>query len=526
MKGSFSRGATFFVGVAWGIAGQAALGQCPAIDFENLPVNTVVTNQYGGVTFSAPDTPGSCDGVAYIRDMTTLGGASSPYRAVSTRAGGGCDFSPEHLRLVFGNAQARVTFTLGPYCGNYSIIAYDHPSSGAVVFNQTVSIAGCTNLHGVHRLVHVTTATPAIRRIEIDGGQGAAESIDDLVFGVDQTVPAVEITSPPARSCVCDHFEVFGNATDPDGIYLGDILEARGEDAESWVPAMLRFGPATGLLYEVNAMSAPGGWYFLRVTGMNACGLTASDTTSVFVDKFPPYIDIRSPRMGAIVGGVVCVDGSVHESHGTVNACLDHFTVDYAAGINYMPVDPVQPVYSGPVVNDPMAAWNTRAGIVDGEYDLRVRAYDVCGQEAVEGVHVTVDNTRPIAVILEPLACGAVEGLVPVYGTVLDAFLDRWVLEYSGDGGQGWQEIASRGTGVNSNLLGYWDTSGLTPCAYMLRLRAWDYSVLDCNGTSRNTTEYTVSVNVGMCADFDVDNDGDVDLGDFREFEDSFTGPS
>ena len=525
MKIAFRRGAAFLMGAALAIFVESTQGQCPAIDFENLPVNTVVTNQYAGVTFSAPDTPGPCDGDAYIRDMTTLGGASSPYRAVTTRAGGGCDFSPEHLRMVFSQAQARVTFTLGPYCGNYSIIAYDHPTSGSIVSSQTVSIAGCTSLHGVHRFVRVTTATPTIRRIEIDGGQGAAESIDDLVFGIDQTAPVVEITSPLARSCVCDHFEIFGTAIDLDGLYLGDILEYRAETAASWTPATFRLGPITGLMYEADATGVPGGWYFLRITGLNACGLTAADTTSVYVDKEPPHIDIRSPGLGAIVGGVVCMDGSVHESHSTVNACLDHYTVDYAAGINYMPVNPLQPVYSDPVVNDPMALWNTRAGIVDGDYNVRVRAYDVCGLEAVHGVQVTVDNTRPIAVILEPMACGALEGIVPVHGTVLDANLDRWVLEYSGDGGHGWQEIASRTVGINSDFLGYWDTSWLLPCAYMLRLRAWDFAVLDCNSTLRNTTEYTVSVNVGMCANFDADHDNDVDLWDFWAFEGAFTGP-
>jgi len=429
--------------------------------------------------------------------------------------------------MVFDDPQGRVTFTLGPYCGDYVVAAYDSPVGGALAAIQVVEIAGCLDLHGVHRLVRVTTNTPTIRRIEIDGGDGAAESIDDLVFGADPTPPIVEITDPPARSCVCEQFPIMGNAIDPDGVYLGDFLEYRKESTTGWTLATFRVGPATGLLYQADASALPGGWYFLRVTGLNGCNLPASDSTSVYVDKLPPIQVVRSPGNGAVVGGTVCFDGSVHENRGTVNDCLDHYTVAYYTGSTYAPVDPGQPTYTTPVVNDPFAHWDTISnGIPDSFYDVRFTAIDICQQEIIEHRNIVVDNTLPIAVIFEPADCAYVQGVVPVIGTVGDSHLDRWVLDFSGDGVHGWQVIATGSTQVGNGVLGQWDTSNLPNCAYVLRLRAWDSAIVNCNGVIHNTAEWTVSVNVGYCGDFDADDDGDVDLTDYVEFEDAFTGPN
>jgi len=139
---------------------------------------------------------------------------------------------------------------------------------------------------------------------------------------------------------------------------------------------------------------------------------------------------------------------------------------------------------------------------------------------------VAVDNTPPIAEITEPTACSYVEGVVTVRGVVGDAHLDSWVLQFTGDGVHGWQTIASGDGPAGAGVLGQWDTTNLPPCAYALRLLVSDAAVVDCNGVIHNTSEYTVTVNVGFCGDFDVDDDGDVDLTDYSSFENVFTGPN
>jgi hypothetical protein len=138
--------------------------------------------------------------------------------------------------------------------------------------------------------------------------------------------------------------------------------------------------------------------------------------------------------------------------------------------------------------------------------------------------NITIDNTAPTGEITEPVNCEYVEGLVQVLGTVDDAHLASWSLQYTGGAMNGWSPpIASGDAPVVDGLLGEWDTTALPACAYTLRLRVTDQAVVNCDDPHR--TDYYVSVNVGSCGDFDTDDDGDVDLFDFEGFMRVFTGP-
>ncbi len=514
----------FAVSVCAALTTVGARAECPTLEFEEFSSGTTITSQYVGVTFSAPDTFGSCDGDVRVWNMGTYGGTSSGTRGLRTFAGPGCEFSPEHFRMVFDEPQGEVTFTVGPYCGDYVIRAYNAVSGGGLVHSQVVAITDCLSLHGVYRFVRVPSPAENIRRIEIDAGMGASESIDDLRFDLDDTPPIIEIETPMARECVCDSVPIFGSVDDPDGLYIGDKLEIRGQDEVGWTFHNDATGPWSGLLYTWNASSVPGGYYYLRVTGENRCQLSASDTTFVYVDKLPPVLEVRTPAPNAVVGGTVCFDGSAYESRGTRGGCFESYTVRYDAGGSLLPVEPGTPVYTSPVVNDPFAHWDTRDGIPDGSYPVETRAVDICGNEITDVRNVVVDNTSPDAIITQPQDCLYVEEAVAVFGTALDQHLRNWVLEFTGDGEHNWQTIASSDEPRVNDLLAIWDVTELPTCAYTLRLRVWDESVIDCNNSIRNRTDYMVTVNVGVCENFDSDNDGDIDLHDFGAFQDAFTG--
>jgi len=165
--------------------------------------------------------------------------------------------------------------------------------------------------------------------------------------------------------------------------------------------------------------------------------------------------------------------------------------------------------------------------VPDGDYELRVTAVNDCGKTKSETRAVVVDNTPPVAVITDPANCDYIEGLVNILGTANDANLDFWVLEYTGGASVGWTTIAGPQTApVVGGVLAAWDTSSLLPCAYTLRLRVYDRAAIGCGGSVRQWTEYTSSINVGFCGDFDVDDDGDVDLFDYGAFQSEFVGPN
>jgi hypothetical protein len=344
----------------------------------------------------------------------------------------------------------------------------------------------------------------------------------------ESTPPIAELTSPPhlGTGCTCADPAITGTADDPE-VGLGSYtLEYRPASGGAWqtfetgdtavVNNVLGVWP-TGSLSE--------GIYNIRLTVTNACGLSASDVRTIFLDKVFSSLELRSPGKNAIVGRRVCLDGTVFDSY-----CFDQYVAEYrpAGGGAWQPVDPANPVYTSTVVNDPFAFWDTDVlGVADGDYQLRVIAETDCGNTDSTQVTVIVDNTAPIARIDAPTNCAIVlpGDMVKIVGEVFDANLDGWTLAVTGGPYNGWQPITPVLQTNNVNgVLWSWDTSGLPPCAYTIRLRATDESILDC-GPFRHVTEYYVSISLGITGDADLDGDGDVDIDDFELFQLAFTGP-
>jgi hypothetical protein len=339
----------------------------------------------------------------------------------------------------------------------------------------------------------------------------------------DTTPPTVEIDAPASFACDCSPIQITGTAIDGDGTYVGDRLEYRRSDVAAWTTAAVSAVPRVGVLYN---WAVPGalteGWYFLRVVGENDCGLSASDTTVVRISRVFDSAVLRSPSNGNILGGRVCFDGTADD-----NACFRNYTLMYRpAGVGaYAPVDPGTPVYGSAVQNDPLGTWITSSGptaVPDGDYDVRLRGTDDCGNIADEVRTITVDNTSPISVINSPVDCDYVDGVVQITGTANDANLSGWTLQYSGGGSGGWVTINTGNAPVINGVLGNWNTNALPICAYTLRLVVSDRSVVNC-GPSTHQREDHVSVNVGFLCD--INQDGAVDAFDIEPFINCLLSP-
>ncbi|MEK6674589.1 MAG: hypothetical protein AABZ47_02920 [Planctomycetota bacterium] len=349
---------------------------------------------------------------------------------------------------------------------------------------------------------------------------GTLEIVD--ICARENTPPEAMIADPLFSSCVCGVVPIVGTANDPDGTFREYRLEFLPASGGSWM--LIGFGNTPvdgGVLGFWDTQGLPEGYHVLRLTVENSCGMANTAVAVVWVNAEMSTVEMRSPATGSIVGGLVCPDGTVWDH------CFHRYQVGYqpAGGMMYLPVDPGQADYHNVVLNDPLAQWNTRNGIANGSYSLRVEGVDSCGHAKVDTHQVEVDNVSPVTEILHPSACAEVEGLVEIHGTVNDQHLGGWVLEYSGGAINGWVPITMGSTPIIGGVLGTWDTARLRPCAYVLRLRAWDQAVLDCNGAIHNSSEYVVTLNVGVCEDFDSDGDGDVDVFDFGAFQNAFTGP-
>src|SRR5262249_37783965 len=127
---------------------------------------------------------------------------------------------------------------------------------------------------------------------------------------------------------------------------------------------------------------------------------------------------------------------------------------------------------------------------------------------------VTVDNTPPVATITSPIACSTRSGLIEVRGTATDAHFSSWVLQYTGAGVHGWVTFASGNAPVVNGLLATWNTTGLPPCAYAIRLIVTDQAQLGCVGVGgANSSEYIVTLDLtGDPLAQDTDADGMPDV--------------
>ncbi len=514
--------------VVFAAVAAPAAGQCVLADFEEFPVNMPLTTQLDGVTFYVVGQ--SCDGnpVLYLRIADEFYGEnfSSKVLLIDT----GCpDFSSDYLRMVFDDKQGDVRFSLGPWAGTYYVRAYASASGGAPISAQTVIIPG-TGFVGATQTVQVTRAQRDIRRIEIQAAVSGHEAIDHLYFGHDDTPPEVQIDYPAPLDCINGTITVTGVVCDEDGAYDRDRLEAMRiwpSPQTEWTLVREYVGsqvcdPSSLYSWDTTEPEFTDGVYVLRVTSINACGLATTEELTVYVDNSFNTVQIQNPNHGDIVGGTVCFDGTAWEQ-----TCFDNYIVRYkpVGGGSWLPVDPSNPTYGSTVTNNPLAWWVNAPNLPDGDYLVALAGNTTTGATASDQILLTIDNTPPVAQITSPSPCANVEGVVQVTGTVFDENIDDWSLQYFNPITQTWSYIEDDSDNA-SGILANWDTSGLTPCFYLLRLRAKDNATVNrCSDPDPHVTDFYLPIAVGLGGTTDLDMDGDTDLADFALFMESFTGP-
>ena len=502
---------------------------CREIDFEDLPLNMQVpcggSMSSNGVLMNLHEfywDIGSCTN-------PTCGGSVRVYDdGDACRSGHELWLNNVNVEFDYGVTVQAMRIHYGEFGGNVNLIVNGDCHSVPNFADLPSSIGGVNVM-----VVDAGTPGQGCGHITLEGSidsvsiGGQEFVIDDVYCEVDPCIedvdaPVAELVQPPAMTCVCQPVEVIGTADDANFDHYE--LRVRPAGGSAWEMIEVSNTPVVnGLLGTWTSATAAQGYYVIELTAWDVCRQSTTVSQVIWLGTTFDTLDVREPDNGQVYGRTVCFDGTVWD-----NFCFDSYTVEYKAnaGGTWYPVEPGTPVYTSSVINDPFAHWDTVAlGLADGGYRLRINAQDRCGNSAQEFREVIVDNTAPEAEIVGPDPCECVEGVVGVRGTAVDDNLSSWVLQYTGGDASNWVTINS-GTGpVANGLLGVWDTTLLRPCAYTLRLVVWDAAKLDCNSSNRHRSEYTVSINVGPCHDFDADNDGDIDLDDFRVFENEFTGP-
>jgi hypothetical protein len=277
-------------------------------------------------------------------------------------------------------------------------------------------------------------------------------------------------------------------------------------------------------MYSWNTADLATGDYFLRLIAINDCALETVTTTIVYIDNDFDTVEIRSPVEDQVVGGAVCIDGTVWDHCGLG---AGGYQVLYGVPDAPVPtgtVDPDIDSYPAVVLNDPLTPprpWITNSGaaaVADGEWRIGVLAEDACGHTELVFRDVIIDNTPPDAELTSPAPCTVTCGDIEIRGTADDLHFGHWYVEYTGGDAAGWMPLAEGDAPVNNGLFWTWDTSGLRRCAYTIRLRVYDTAVVNCD--DNNYREYTVSIDLRAPGDFNLD--GVVNSQDYFDFLSAF----
>ncbi|HLP85731.1 MAG TPA: hypothetical protein VK157_15380 [Phycisphaerales bacterium] len=523
----------FSAAVLAGLAGSLGLVTAAhaerTVDFENLAAGTVVTTQYPGVTFSCID---GATVAAPPEIYASLGtDTSSPTRCL-VAGDTGSDAGPEFLRMVFANPQRRVQFTTGKGfglagSGNQTVRVRWYNSAGAILGTRFVDTQDFVCQTYVN--LGSDTGTANISRVEVQAFNDAGtapiadlEYIDDLTYTADVTPPVVSISSPAADTCVCPNPTIVGVSCDSDGTLVSRAVEFSTGPNGPWtlINSSSTGVCANGALGVWSTAALGSGQYYLRARAINAEDVETDFIQRVVLDKSAPTTILRSPAVNGIFSTSICFDGTVDD--GGCSSPTYQIVWRPGGGGAFAPINPGTASYTGTVINDPLGeSWNI-AGRPDGQYVVRLASTDSCGNATSVDRNITVDNTRPVALLTSPAMCATIgNGTVLIRGTASDANISGWAVQVAGGPFTGWQTIATGTSNITNGVLASWNTNALPRCAYVIRLLVNDRSVVSCSGSTQQS-EYVTTVALSPnapCDDIDFNNNGvfpeDQDVIDF-----------
>ncbi len=320
----------------------------------------------------------------YVLQITHTAG-SSPSPSPDIAAPEVSLFSPAAGSTVSGSititatASDNVGVTQVQFFVDGVLLSTDTAAPYSAAWNTTSTIDG----------VHALTAQAS------DGASNSGMSTSVNVT-VDNTGPAVNITSPAGGSTVSAATTITATGTDPSGV----------TQVQFFVDGV-SLGTDTAAPYSAswNTTSATDGAHTLTAQASDAAANTGiSPAVNVTVDNTAPAVNITSPAIGATVSAAVTITATGTDPSGVTQV---QFFVD---GVS-LGTDTAAP-YS--------AAWNTTSTI-DGVHALTAQASDGAGNSGVStSVNVTVDNTGPAVNITSPAGGSTVSAAVTIIAAGAD----------------------------------------------------------------------------------------------------------
>jgi subtilisin family serine protease len=335
------------------------------------------------------------------------------------------NFSPTTTILSpANNAYVRGDLTI-------SFVAQDLELKNASIMiggTVTIDVTGSTSL--IFDTISLSDGSYTVKLVAYDWAGNKGETA--ITITIDNTSPIAQITYPASNSYVKGTVNVTFTFADLN-------LENATLSIDSQV-----FDVTATTYYEWVTPSISDGVHVLTLTVMDKSGNSAVATLSVTVDNSSPTVAILSPSNNAYVRGNVSILFTAQDS-ALKNASI---IVDSTT-----PID---------VTGCTSLVFDTTT-LTDGNYTIKLVAFDMAGNKAETSIIVTVDNTSPSAEITAPTNCAHVKGVVNTTFMLADSNLEKATLSIDG-----------RSFDVTTISSYLWDTTSQSDGSHMLTLTVWD----------------------------------------------------
>jgi hypothetical protein len=333
----------------------------------------------------------------------------------------------------------------------YKVHAYDNPLGSPLVSSPWMR-GNSFDFVGLD-----TDFTYYFRVVARDHMGWTSEPSSAEVTNIDRTPPSIAVIDEPEGWLKGPSFTVSWQTSIDDGIggvmYMvllySDIHKSQLVASSDWITETSHTFLADG-------------------TGNYGVVVIASDANQATSEQESPAeypVDMSEPTVDPDKGGLAFgpTDGAVSGTSTDMGSGVASVEYSVDGGTTWVNAD-----LDG-------SKWSIDFGdLAAGTTEVLVRATDEVGLTS-DHARCGVDTVVPEVAITTPAEGDSVSGAIIIFGSVMDAHLASYALEYSDDGGTTWADVQPEQatTGI-AGILGTWSTAGLSSGNYIIRATGTD----------------------------------------------------
>jgi len=303
-----------------------------------------------------------------------------------------------------------------------------------------------------------------------DGGYSIRLTVTDNTYNsiitqinvtIDNTLPTAILIQPEEVAFIRGTIDINGTANDTN--FYNYTIQWKNTTVD-WTKIHNSTVPVSdGTLATCNTNNLEDGDYSIRLTvADNAFNLNMT-LINVTIDNTLPTVILIQPEEGAFIRGTIDINGTANDTN-FYNYTIQwkNTTVDWIKIHNS----------TVPVSDGTLATWNTN-NLEDGDYSIKLTVTDDLSNSNITLINVTIDNTLPTAILIQPEEGAYIRRTIDIIGTANDTNFKNYLTEWKNESVD-WTEIKNSTVFVSDGTIAEWDTISLEDGDYTIKLTVND----------------------------------------------------